>query len=164
DAADRIIVQNRSTKYFGGLRNSLSYKQWKLDVQLDFVKRQAPRPSSLFNRSPASAIRNYALEQYKMWEDGELNPDGSDTSNYKYYILSHYNTVDGSYLRLKNVSLVYTMPESWIRPLGISGWNVFFTAQNMLTLTSYPGLNVESGGVATLPPLRMFSTGLQLTF
>ena len=164
DATDRIIVQNRSTKYFGGLRNSLSYKQWKLDVQLDFVKRQAPRPSSLFYSTPASTTRNYALEQYQMWEDGELNPDGSDTSNYKYYIGSQYNTVDGSYLRVKNVSLVYSMPESWIQPLGISGWNVFFTAQNLLTLTSYPGLNVESGGVATLPSLRMLSTGLQLTF
>jgi len=60
--------------------------------------------------------------------------------------------------------LVYNMPESLIQPLGISGWNVFFTAQNLLTLTSYPGLNVESAGVATLPPLRMFSTGLQLNF
>src|SRR5690606_24455455 len=109
DAVDKIIIQNRTRKYFGGLRNSLSYKQWKLDVQLDFVKRQAPRPSSLFNSFPASTTRNYALEQYQMWEDGELNPDGMDSSNYSYYLLSQYNTIDGSYLRLKNVSLVYSM-------------------------------------------------------
>jgi len=164
DAADRIIVQNRSRKYFGGLRNSLSYKQWKLDIQFDFVKRQAPRPSSLFDSRPASTTRNYALEQYEMWEDGKLNPDNTDSTQYLYYLNSNYDTVDGSYLRVKNVSLVYNMPESWIQPLGISGWNVFFTAQNLWTITSYPGLNVESAGVAALPPLRMFSTGLQLTF
>ncbi|WP_417359641.1 SusC/RagA family TonB-linked outer membrane protein [Galbibacter sp.] len=164
DIKDRIYVQNRSRKYFGGLRNSLSYKQWKLDIQLDFVKRQAQRPTALYYPLPGSTTRNYPLEQYEMWKDRELNPDNTDSSQYRHYIYSGYNIVDGSYLRLKNLSLVYSMPESWIRPLGISGWNVFFTAQNLLTLTSYPGLNVESGGVATLPPLRMFSTGLQLTF
>src|SRR5690606_23974115 len=124
----------------------------------------APRPSSLFNSVPASTTSNYALEQYKMWENGELNPGTTASLQYANYLYSDYNTVDGSYLRLKNVSLVYSLPESLIRPLGISGWNVFFTAQNLLTLTSYPGLNVESAGVAPLPPLRMFSTGLQLAF
>src|SRR5699024_914111 len=112
NATDKIIVQNRSTKYFGGLRNSLSFKGWRLDVQLDFVKRQAPRPSSLFYSLPASSTRNYALEQFQMWEDGELNPDSMDTANYRYYLLSQYNTVDGSYLRVKNVSLIYSLPES----------------------------------------------------
>ncbi|MGS2737749.1 SusC/RagA family TonB-linked outer membrane protein [Sinomicrobium sp. M5D2P17] len=164
DNTDRILVQNRSRKYFGGLRNSLSYKQWKLDVQLDFVKRQAPRPSSLFNPLPAGNTKNYAIEQYKMWENGELNPDATDSSQYSYYLYSGYNTIDGSYLRLKNVSLVYNVPESWIRAIGMSGGSLFVTAQNLLTMTSYPGLNVESGGVATLPSLRMLSAGLQLTF
>src|SRR5690606_1820024 len=93
---DRVLVQNRSRKYFGGLRNSLSYKNWKLDILLDFVNRQSQRPSSLFYASPASTPRNYALEQYKMWEKGELNPDNTDSSEYKYYIASGYNTVDGS--------------------------------------------------------------------
>ena len=161
---DRIVVQNRSRKYFGGINNSLSYNRWKLNIQLDFIKRLAQRPLSLFNGLPGSSTRNYALEQYEMWENGELNPDNTDSSNYRYYILSNYNTVDGSYLRVKNVSLVYSLPESWIQQLGINGWDLFFTAQNLLTITSYPGLNVESGGITTLPPLRMFSTGLKLTF
>jgi len=164
DNNDRIYVQNRSRRYFGGLRNSLAFKQWKLDIQLDFVKRQAQRPTSLFYPLPGSTTRNYALEQYEMWKEGELNPDNTDSSQYRHYIYSGYNIVDGSYLRLKNVSLAYSLPNSWIRRIGLHGWNVFFTAQNLLTITSYPGLNVESAGITTLPPLRMFSTGLQLTF
>src|SRR5690606_19751560 len=99
DFTDRILVQNSSRKYFGGLRNSLTYKQWKLDIQLDFVKRQARRPSSLFYSYPASTTRNYAIEQYEMWENGELNPDNPDTEQYRYYIKSPYNTFNGSYIR-----------------------------------------------------------------
>ncbi|WP_461532633.1 SusC/RagA family TonB-linked outer membrane protein [Sinomicrobium sp.] len=164
NVTDRILVQNRSRKYFGGFRNSLSYKQWKLDIQVDFVKRQASRPFSLFNSLPASTTRNYALEQYQMWENGELSPGSLDSSLYRYYLQSSYNTVDGSYLRLKNVSLVYNLPLAWIRAIGLNNGSVFVTGQNLLTITSYPGLNVESGGIATLPPLRIFSAGLQLTF
>src|SRR5699024_10237205 len=108
--------------------------------------RKVQRPSSSFYLLPASTARNYAYEQYEMWQSGELNPDNSDSSQYRYYLQSGENIVDGSYIRMKNVSLVYSMPKSWIQPLGISGWNVFFTAQNMVTITSFPGLNVESSG------------------
>ena len=56
---------------------------------------------------------------------------------------SSYLIEDASYFRLRNVQLTYTFGDSLNETLGISGGNIYFQGQNLLTVTDYSGLNPE---------------------
>lgn len=80
---------------------------------------------------------------------------------------------DGSYLRLKNLSLGYRLPDKWMSKLGISSLRVSASASNLWTVTGYSGYDPESanamdanGGVdyGVYPSVRSFVFGVDLTF
>lgn len=68
---------------------------------------------------------------------------------------------DASYIRLKNIALTYSLPEMTSKNIRVS---VFLRGQNLLTFTGYEGFDPESGYPNSLPPLRVLTTGLQLSF
>ena len=106
---------------------------------------------------------------------------GEGTSN-KYPILragdntnwqvSDLYIVDGSYLRLKNISLGYTLPRSLTRQISIERLRFFVMAENLVTWTKYWGFDPEisSGGKSlgidkgVYPQARIWTVGLNLTF
>ena len=79
---------------------------------------------------------------------------------------------DGSYLRLKNIQLGYTLPEKLTKKAFISRLRVFVAAENLLTLTKYHGYDPEisSGGTSlgidygVYPQARTFSLGVNVAF
>lgn len=81
---------------------------------------------------------------------------------------------DGSYLRIKNLQLGYTLPQSLLGKLQIQKFRVYVAAQNLLTITKYSGLDPEIGTVGGAlelgidqgfyPQARMFLSGVNLTF
>ena len=75
---------------------------------------------------------------------------------------------DGSYLRLKNLTLGYTLPASVTRKMKISSLRFFVTGNNLFTLTSYSGFDPEVGESSidwgTYPITRTFSIGVDLKF
>lgn len=93
--------------------------------------------------------------------------------------VSDYHIYDGSYLRLKNLQVSYTLPESVVRKMHMSYIKVFFSADNLLTITKYPGLDPEIapqanyGGILAqgidfpsprYPLSRIISFGVNMTF
>jgi hypothetical protein len=60
------------------------------------------------------------------------------------YVSDRY-IYDGSYLRLKNLTLGYTLPKAWVDNVNISKVRVYFTGRNLFTLTSYPFYDPEIG-------------------
>ncbi len=81
---------------------------------------------------------------------------------------------DGSYLRIKNLQLGYSLPTSLLGKLNIQKFRVYVAAQNLLTVTKYSGLDPEIGTVGGslelgidqgfYPQSRVFLTGVNLTF
>ncbi|MCG2462505.1 TonB-dependent receptor [Flavobacteriaceae bacterium F89] len=80
---------------------------------------------------------------------------------------------DGSYLRLKNIQIGYSFPESLYSKVKLSEFRVYFSADNLLTFTKYSGWDPEpvsfgtlNGGVdyGTYPLPRVLSLGLNLKF
>lgn len=79
---------------------------------------------------------------------------------------------NGSYLRLSNVQIGYTLPQSMLRRLNIPSMHVYVSGQNLLTITNYSGLdpdvvganaNLEPGvDVGGWPPSRIISFGISL--
>lgn len=100
----------------------------------------------------------------------ESNPDGSipnpKGSSRNFETNSRY-VEDGSYLRLKNVQLGYTLPASFTEKMHISRARVYVSANNLLTLTGYTGYDPEVGGgvdYGNYPQSRTFMLGLNLNF
>lgn len=78
---------------------------------------------------------------------------------------SSYFLQDASYLRLKNLTFGYTLPQTLVKKIGIDNLRVFFSGDNLLTATKYPGLDPERGGSGSFvqyPQNKIFSFGLNI--
>ncbi len=79
---------------------------------------------------------------------------------------------DGSYMRLKNIQLGYTLPREWTSKIFISSLRIYVAAENLLTLTGYKGFDPEiaysdqSIGIdrGNYPQARIFTMGFNLNF
>ena len=73
---------------------------------------------------------------------------------------------NGAYLRLKNVTLGYTLPKAWINKMGLSNIRVYANGTNLLTFTDFKYIDPESTNVATgyYPQQRTFSFGIDVRF
>ena len=80
---------------------------------------------------------------------------------------------DGSFLRLKNIQLGYSLPATWLDRVGIEGLRIYINAENLLTVTGYSGLDPDFFGAGPFgigfdsnhyPNVRTFGSGIQLNF
>jgi len=86
---------------------------------------------------------------------------------------------DASYLRLNTLTIGYSFPKTWLRPVGISNVRVYFTGANLFRITGYSGLdpdvntNMNAGGdgfptpyydYQAYPKTRSYTFGLNVTF
>ncbi len=156
---DYYMINTTSPKYYGGFSNSIQYKQFQLDILLQFVNQVKPG----FRQANRNAPGTLANQDSRILIDG-FKPSataGSTASNayINYYLMSDASYSDASFIRLKNVSLTYELPATWLKAAKIKSAGVFVRGQNLLTLTSYFGYDPETAGVA-LPPLKQFIAGI----
>ena len=74
---------------------------------------------------------------------------------------------NGSYLRMKNVTLNYQFPAKWISKAGLSNLSIYVSGENLLTWTKFKGADPESVGTGydeTYPNARSFTVGLNVSF
>ena len=74
---------------------------------------------------------------------GNLNRATRKSSGNNGACTSTFHLEDGSYLRLQNISLGYTMPDKWFHKTSISKMRIYVQANNLFTLTHYTGYNPE---------------------
>ena len=95
----------------------------------------------------------------------------ADTNNN--YRVSDLYIENGSYVRLRNIQIGYTLPSSVLEKIGSSQWRFYISAENLLTITSYTGADPEIGAMssfdigidrAVYPQARTFRFGTSLTF
>ncbi len=79
-------------------------------------------------------------------------------------LASDFYEYKGDYLKLKNVQLGYTLPEKLTKKFFVKQLRFFVTGENLLTITSYPGLDPEIGSSIGYPLMRQYSVGAQITF
>lgn len=101
----------------------------------------------------------YGAKHSKLyWQD---MGGGKNTRPNSYYLK------DASFFRLKNVTLGYTLPRVWTEKANISKVRIYFSGDNLLTLTPYKGLDPERNGDgrdAIYPQNRIYSFGLNVEF
>ena len=116
------------------------------------------------------AIRHEDL--YNFWSPSTFDSDIPAPRSQNLRTRNDYFLSDGSFLRIRNLTLGYTLPERCI-DFGLSNARIYLTAQNLFTFTKYEGFDPEVGGnnVATrgvdkgnYPITRKFLFGLQINF
>jgi TonB-linked SusC/RagA family outer membrane protein len=165
---DKQAIRDLNPKYFGGFQNTVTYQNWQLDFLFQFVNQL--NYSGSYGTGIPGTMTNQPLTVIDHWQ----NP-GDNASHqlyttgvngkvvdafYKYYA-SDAMITDASYVRLKILSITYTIPEQWLKGIKC---RLVFQGQNLFTITSYQGADPESRFRTSLPPLKVFTTGLQLTF
>ncbi|PKQ61459.1 hypothetical protein BZG02_15660 [Labilibaculum filiforme] len=145
--ADRTYHGSGLPDYELGLNLNCDYKGFDLSMQW-----YAAVGHEIINGSKATAY-SYARHKDLVSVWSEANPTSTlpsyrgiskDHPNYAGY--SDLWIEDGSYLRLRNVSLGYTFPTKIVDKIGVRNMRVYVSAQNPITITSYDGFDPEVGG------------------
>ncbi len=141
-------------KYYGGLQNSITYKNIQLDLSFYFIKRIAEKYMNMVGSPGAFAggLNNQTTDLLDRWQKpGDVtNTQKFSTSFSNFFPLfnlssSDFGFEDASFIRLKNVSLSYDFPNSFIKKASLESLRIFFAAQNLFTITNYSGLDPETG-------------------
>jgi hypothetical protein len=158
-------VVDLNPKFFGGLQNQLNYKRWSLDFLFQFVKQK----NLAFTMGNAGTMSNQPARLTDSWQQV------GDTAQYQLYTTganaaavntqSQYESsdaaiVDASFIRLKNIALTYDLP----LPMKSTLCKISLQSQNLFVITPYDDGDPEFGSLGYLPPLRIITAGVQLTF
>ncbi len=150
DAGDRTIIGNPNPDFTYGLNLGFDYKGFDFSAFMsgtagNDIFDATIRYDAVGSNRPASYIeeavtpRNVAVT----------------TSTNGEQLISDFHVKDGSYVKLKNVTLGYTIPESATKSIGASSVRVYVSGQNLFTLTEYAGLDPEIGQNNSGSPLNI---------
>jgi len=167
-ADDRKTIKDLNPQFYGGLQNQLHYGPVQLDFLFQFVKQENFNPTFMFGMP--GTMTNQPVAVVDHWQQS------GDSAPYQVYSSGINSTIqrantrhaqsdagisDASYIRLKNISLSYDLPERWTKKMKC---RLSLQGQNMLTLTKYKGADPEFKTAGFLPPLHIYTTSLQMTF
>lgn len=79
-------------------------------------------------------------------------------------IASTFWLYNASYIKLKNIQLGYTLPERWVSKAWMSSARIFISAENLLMITEYPGIDPEIGAGEVYPSMKQIALGVNVTF
>lgn len=156
--ADRQIVGNAWPDFTGGLRNTFKYKNFDLSLFFYFsVGNDVFNMNRFFQEHGGMRGTNWGFlkSQMRRWQKpGDItdiprastlpNADGSSNNGFA----SSRFLGDGSFLRLRNLSIGYTLPKAWISKAGIENFRVYVNMTNLFTITGYSGADPEGNTAA----------------
>lgn len=169
--ADKTFLGSSIPKYTFGFTVNMSYKDF------DFmVFAQGVAGNKIFQgvRRLDILTANYSTEALGRWHGEGTSttfPRLTDSDpNGNFSKMSSFYLENGDYLRIKLVTLGYTLPSRLYNKIGVSRLRVYVTAENLFTLTKYTGYDPEVGGgvfgvdKGQYPQARSIIGGVQLSF
>jgi TonB-linked SusC/RagA family outer membrane protein len=172
---DQKIIGRAQPKLFGGFNNNFSYKGFDLNVFMQFQYGNDVVNAARRGLENMQDHTNQSIAVTRRWrKQGDVTdmPRAvyrDDIGNARF---STRWIEDGSYFRLKTVTMGYNFSPDLIRRAFFSSARVYVTAQNLLTFTRYKGVDPEfTGGVivggidwSTFPQPRTLTVGVNLGF
>ncbi len=197
---DRTVLGSAEPEFFGGLNNTFIYKGFDLSVFMNFSygnevfnmnTQRFIGPYYPNQNATGNMVNHYILvdpatgkETKDLKRLAELNPNqftsdaiwslngaNKETATVE---KTDYNLEDGSFLRINNITLGFTLPAQLTKKVHINNLRIFCTANNVHTFTRYKGYDPEvsasdqilTRGIdnSAYPRTRSFVAGLNLTF
>jgi TonB-linked SusC/RagA family outer membrane protein len=184
DQKDRTVIGNPFPEFTFGLFYNL--KLLNFDFSMFF---QGAYGNDIFNATKLWLYNPYGLSNWTTDiknsyrepsydnETGEVIDEGNtdtDLHRWDYYNenknlrISDFYVEDGSYIRLKNIQIGYTIKPELTKKIHIQKFRIYICAQNLFTITNYSGLDPEVGGwgidCGIYPQPRVYMAGVNLEF
>lgn len=147
DAQDRQIIGNAQPDFFGGIGNNFSYKGFSLNVFFQYAVGNEIYSEINHQRNSVVRYDNLSTDALNRWRNqGDITdfpkPVRDDPLQSDSRIQSRW-VEDGSYIKLKNVNLRYSLPTSIVSRIGMSKVEAYVTATNLITWTNYTGFDPD---------------------
>ncbi len=167
---DRANIGNANPTFTYGLTNTFTYKNFELSVFVQGSQGNKVLNFSRWYTEGGVSNGNYSNDVIGRWTAAgtsskmprlTLNdPNGNNRVSDRF-------VEDGSYLRIKNVRFAYTIPTKWADRMKLKKTQLYLSAQNLITLTNYSGMDPEIGGGVDLgfyPQARTLLVGVTVDF
>jgi TonB-dependent starch-binding outer membrane protein SusC len=177
---DRKVVGNPHPDFTGGITNTFNYLGFDLSIFLQFsYGNDIFNGSRLYLESLQGGDNQVEAVTRRWKKPGDITPIPRATSDAVAAAankrVSSRFIEDGSYLRIKNLTLGYTFNKNIVDKLHLSSMRIYFTTQNLLTFTNYSGLDPEVNYLGddntvigtdffTYPQARSFNFGVNIKF
>ena len=171
DDKDRTYVKGKYPTFQYAVNLGASWKNFDLSAQL-----YASEGQKIY-------VNGWGIEPFRQgsvpttdWRN-RWTPENHSTTMPKIYVADGYAPVqnytstyylkDASFLRLRNVQVGYNLPKATLSKVGIKSLRVYFTADNVFTISKFPGLDPErvgDGNYVTYPQTKTYTFGAMVQF
>ncbi|WP_235841715.1 SusC/RagA family TonB-linked outer membrane protein [Confluentibacter sediminis] len=183
--ADKTNLGNSTPDFTYGVNFEASYKNWDFNIFINGVQGRDLVNTNIYDLQGMPRLFNSGVGVLDRWTP--TNPSntipragigGSATSGAPFNVrMSDRYLEDGSFARLKNLAIGYTLPKNAFGQDYFSKCRIYFSAQNLITITNYSGLDPEIANVGpdgslfdsgidrgAFPQPKTYLVGLQVTF
>jgi TonB-linked SusC/RagA family outer membrane protein len=179
DPDDRVFLGSPVPKFSGGMNFTVGYKNFDLSAYFfgtagNKIWAQWRWFTDFFPTFEGASVSRRLLDSWTPDNPNTTIPVADKQSSFSSSNVGNsYYVVDGSYLRLQNLTLGYTMPNSLLQRWKLERLRVFVSGNNLLTITGYDGLDPMVGGnvdlgfgidVGNYPVTRQYTVGVNLSF
>lgn len=168
---DYQVLGHRNPDWTLGFKNTFTYKGFDLSIYMYMRWGQTIKYDQLATYDPTVSSNFPTYFDYWTQETGDqnhyfpaLNSSRGLTDYTGWYALSY---VDGSFFKIKNITLGYTLPQKWAKSIGIENFRVYTTITNPLVVQKSDLLknyDPEMNGSMDYPLTKQFVFGVNLTF
>ena len=174
DSDDRTIIGDPNPKAVWGFNNDFSYKGIYLNMFFQAFTGGDMLNLVRLDMDRLSGNTNATKDALRRWTPENTDTDVPKAAAGRVSRVSSRFVEDGSFLRLKNISLGYDFDSSVLKKLGIGSARVYVSGQNLLTVTNYSGVDPEVGyrssnvnlglDYDSYPNTKAYTVGINLTF
>ena len=180
DANDRTIIGDPNPKFAGGWQNTFTLGGFRLSSLLDGVLSNKIMNLNNVRLEQGSPGTNIIADRYlDAWTptnaDAPLSARELHARNDRPPDITSDLLEDGSYLRLRSVTLDFGLPDRLLSRYGVSNTRLYVTGTNLVTWTHYSGFNPDVGGlgignvnrgidVGQYPLAKSFTLGINLSY
>ena len=179
---DRTVIGHAAPKFIYGLTNSLSFMGFDLNIFIQGVQGNQIFNATKMDLEGMFDSKNQSTNVLDRWQQpGDITDVPKANAAGDGSLDNIHNSTrfveDGSFLRIKSLTLAYNFPTTWLQKVKMQNLSVYATAQNLLTFTKYTGFDpeVNAYGVnslgtefgvdyGTYPQTRQMVFGLNVTF
>ena len=180
DSQDQFLLGYTVPHSTGGLNNSLTYKNFSLNIFLDWALGHSINNTSEMRYFMNTFANNYSLidDVKKCWKQpgdntkyARFTANDPDDGNSNFNRTSNIFNYKGDYLCIREVTLQYNVPAQSLAKLGINELAITLSGNNLYYFTAVKGVSPEIGTSTTYatdyynyPPVRRYSIGVKMAF
>lgn len=172
---DRTSIGNGYPDFYGGITNRFQFYGVDFSFLLQFsAGNDVYNAMRVFLTQSRNERTNMLAEVGDRWKPTNASNKVPSATGYIPYDISSRFIEDASFLRLKNITLGYTLPEKWTRKIWVNKLRLYVSAQNLFCLTKYSGFDPEVSMLSSpltpgfdwgaYPKSRVFTMGLDIQF